>query len=193
LLKHPVAIAHGRLVLIGGDSHRLHEELIQAGGELREGRLARRLTVGETSQALAAATDAEPSAAVKTQLTALWPRIERSLQGALEARAQERTAALQRQLAERRDKEITDITAILHELRRTIDAELDEPEIIQLELFSTAEREQYHRNQAALAARLGQIPAELAQETAAIQRRFAAPQPRLFPVAVTFVVPARLS
>ena len=38
-LQHPVVIAHARLVVIGGDSHRLHEELIQAGGELREGRL----------------------------------------------------------------------------------------------------------------------------------------------------------
>ncbi len=193
LLQHPAAIAHGRLVIIGGDSHRLHEELIQAGGELREGRLARRLNVGETAQALAAATDAEPSAAVKAQLTALWPRIERSLQGALEARAQERTAALQRQLTERRDKELADISAILRELQRAIEAELDEPEITQLELFSTAEREQYNRNQAALSARLAQIPAELEQETAAIQRRFADPQPRLFPVAVTFLIPTRLA
>jgi uncharacterized membrane protein YhiD involved in acid resistance len=135
----------------------------------------------------------EPAAAVKAQITALWPRIERSLQQALEARAQERAAALQRQLAERRDKEIADITAILRELQAQIEAELDEPEIIQLELFSTAEREQYHRNQAALAARLAQLPAELEQETAAIRRRFADPQPRLFPVAVTFLVPARLS
>ena len=115
------------------------------------------------------------------------------MQGALEARAEERAAALQRQLAERRDKEIADISAILHELRRTIEAELDKPEIVQLTLFSTAEREQYHRNQAALDARLAQIPSELEQETAAIQRRFADPQPRLFPVAVTFVMPARLA
>jgi len=37
----PVAVAHGRLVVLGGDNKRLHEELIFAGGELREGRFTR--------------------------------------------------------------------------------------------------------------------------------------------------------
>jgi hypothetical protein len=32
-------IAHARLVVIGGDCHRLHEEIITAGGMVREGRL----------------------------------------------------------------------------------------------------------------------------------------------------------
>lgn len=192
-LQHPVVIAHGRLVIIGGDSHRLHEELIQAGGELREGRLARRLNVGETLQALNAALDVEPSAAIKAQLQSLWPNVEQSLRRALEARAQERATSLQRQLGERRDKEIADITAILSELQHSIETELDEPEVIQLELFSTAERDQYNRNQAALLARLAQIPLELEKETDAVDKRFADPQTRLFPVAVTFLIPKRLA
>ena len=59
-------------------------------------------------------------------------------------------------------------------------------------MFSSSEREQYNRNVAALQARLAQIPVEIEQETAAIRARYAAPQPRLFPVAVTFLVPERL-
>jgi len=39
-LTHPVVIAHGRIVVLGGDNHRLHEEVIAAGGALIEGRSA---------------------------------------------------------------------------------------------------------------------------------------------------------
>jgi hypothetical protein len=45
----------------------------------------------------------------------------------------------------------------------------------------------------ALAARVEQIDAEIAQERAAIGKRYADPQPRLFPVAVTYLVPQRLA
>ncbi len=62
----------------------------------------------------------------------------------------------------------------------------------QLELFNRPEREQYNRNIAALRHRLEQIPAEIEQETALIRARFADPEARLFPVAVTFLVPERL-
>jgi len=41
--------------------------------------------------------------------------------------------------------------------------------------------------------RLEQIPAEIEQETELIRARFAEPQARLFPVAVTFLVPERLN
>ena len=53
-LTHPVVIAHGRIVVLGGDNHRLHEEIITAGGALIEGRFSR-LNVGETKAALEAA------------------------------------------------------------------------------------------------------------------------------------------
>ena len=36
-LQHLAVVAHARLVVIGGDSHRLHEEIITAGGQIREG------------------------------------------------------------------------------------------------------------------------------------------------------------
>jgi hypothetical protein len=42
-------------------------------------------------------------------------------------------------------------------------------------------------------ARLKEIPAEIERETAAIQARYANPQARLFPVAVTFLVPEKLA
>jgi SNF2 family DNA or RNA helicase len=191
-LEAPAMIAHARLVVIGGDSHRLHEEIITAGGFIREGRVAR-INVTQVQEALAAALPGEPAEGVKQRLVELWPKHSASLIQALEARMGERARTLERELAERAKKEEGDIRAILAELRRTIEAELDEPEYVQLELFSDPEREQFERNRDALRARVKQIPGEIEKETAAIRERFADPQPRLFPVAVTYLVPEKLA
>ncbi|HEY4035899.1 MAG TPA: hypothetical protein VGL94_18230, partial [Ktedonobacteraceae bacterium] len=66
---------------------------------------------------------------------------------------------------------------------------------VQLQLggFSQDERQQYERNLSALEERAHQIDEEITQEVKRIQERFADPQPRLFPVAVTYLVPERLA
>ncbi|GAB4205910.1 MAG: DISARM system SNF2-like helicase DrmD [Roseiflexaceae bacterium] len=192
-LETPAVVVYARLLVLGADHQRLHEELIVAGGLLREGRFVR-LNTGETQRVLAAGTDRPVPPAMQQRLGALWPGIEAGLLAALEARMRERGERLGKLLADRAAKEVADITAILGELRRAIEAELDEPAVTQLLLptFSDSEREQFERNVASLRTRLAQIPAEIAAETAAIQARYADPRPRLFPVAVTFLVPERL-
>jgi hypothetical protein len=60
-------------------------------------------------------------------------------------------------------------------------------------LFTVNERNQLTRNTQALEARLKEIPAEIEAEQEAIRARYADPEPRLFPVAVTFLVPARMA
>lgn len=105
----------------------------------------------------------------------------------------DRIDGLQRKLGERAAKEAGDIRAILTELQQAIARELDEPEFVQLSLFEDYEQEQFRRNQESMRARLKEIPAEIERETAAIQARYANPQARLFPVAVTFLVPEKLS
>jgi hypothetical protein len=193
-LQHPAVIAYARLVVIGGDRHRLHEEIITAGGLLREGRFVRFGTLREMHDALGAAGDEEPSAAVQKKLVALWPKTSESLRQALEGRMKDRTDGLQKSLAERAEKEANDITTILTELQKTIQDELDQTsEEVQLQLFSTPEKEQFDRNADALRARLRAIPGEIEKETEAIRARFADPQPRMFPVAVTYLVPARMA
>ncbi|MBI2953111.1 MAG: DEAD/DEAH box helicase [Chloroflexi bacterium] len=192
LLSEPVAVAHARLVITGGDSHALHEEIISVGGEIHQGRF-RRLDIGAVQDALVSALDAEPSSDVKRRVASVWPSIAPSLRQALDSRMRDRVSSLRNLLAARADKEVADITAILTELEKAIRSELVEPEYVQLEMFSPSEREQYSRNIAALEARLAQIPGEIEQEAANIRARFADPQPRLFPVAVTFLVPQRLS
>jgi hypothetical protein len=85
------------------------------------------------------------------------------------------------------------MTVVLLELEAAIRTEVDSPPDQQLSLFTDAERDQEQRNRDFLAARLAEIPAELARETEAIRRRYSDPQPRLFPVAVTFLVPEGLA
>jgi hypothetical protein len=192
ILQSPAMIAHARLVLIGGDSHLLHEEIITAGGLLREGRFSR-LNVGQVNDALGAGLPVEPAESLKKRLIELWPKQEDSLIKALEARMAERTEGLKKALSERAEKEIDDITKILEELKRTIEAELKAPTEVQLDLFSVIERDQLERNVDSLRARLLRIPDEIKEETAVIRARFADIEPRLFPVAVTYLVPEKLA
>ena len=188
----PMVIAHGRIVVLGGDNQRLHEEIITAGGVLRHGRFAR-LNVGEIRDALEAALPEPPPQGMQRRLAELWPDHCDPLLASLEARMRDRAAGLQRTLEERAAKEAADVRAILTELHRSILAELRQPEIRQLELFKSSEREQLERNRDSLRARADRIPAEIEQEIGAIQARYAGLTPRLFPVAVTYLVPERLA
>jgi superfamily II DNA or RNA helicase len=192
VLDAPAVVAHARLVVTGGDSQRLHEEIITAGGVIRAGRF-RRLNVGEVEKALQSATDAPVGAQMQQRLATIWPEMRSALVRALEVRVEERTVGMQRLLRERAAREMGDVAAVLQELAQAIENELDDPEVRQLALFTDNERSQLTRNTEALRARLAQIPNEIEAEQAAIRERFADPQPRLFPVAVTFLVPERLT
>ena len=194
ILDTPVVVAHARLLILGGDNTRLHEELIAAGGYLREGRFAR-MNEGQLRDVLSAALDAPVSQALQQRLAELWDRHRDPLLQSIEARLEDRASSLHRKLADRAAKEQRDITTILRELQSSIRQELVRPNVVQLELFSFTgeERQQYDRDMTALAARAEQIDHEIQQETELIQKRFADPQPRLFPVAATYLIPERLA
>jgi hypothetical protein len=191
ILNAPAVVAHARLVVIGGDSHRLHEEVITAGGMLKEGRFSR-LNVSELEKLLAAATNDEAFEPMEQHLLELWDRFAPALAQSLEARMRDRTTGLQKKLGVRAEKEAQDIRAIMVELKKAIDAELNDPEYQQLSLFDDLEKDQFERNKDFLRERSKAIPAEIERETAAIKARYADPQPRMFPVAVTFLVPEKM-
>ena len=190
----PAVVAHARLVVIGGDSHRLHEEIIAAGGVIKEGKWGSRLNVGQIETALAAATQKEPSSIVATKLLEIYASLTSSLATSLEARLKDRVSGLEKRLAERDEKEAKDIEAILTELKMTVESELDTPYYRQLTLpgMTTPEEEQFSRNKDSMRARVQEIPEEIKRESEAIRARFANPQARMFPVAVTFLVPEKL-
>jgi superfamily II DNA or RNA helicase len=191
-LDGPAVVAHARLVVVGDDHHRLHEELISAGGLIRQGRFAR-LAVGQIDSALRASSPNLPSSVMLEELKGIWPRIEGSLVAALEARLKDRMQFILNALARREEKDAQDMTHILQELRRSIEAELVEPAVEQLALWSSEEKEQLRRNIDSLRARAAAIPDEIEREAVAIHSRYANPDARLFPVAVTFLVPKAMA
>jgi superfamily II DNA or RNA helicase len=187
-------IAHARLVLTGADGHRLHEEVLAAGGRIASTGFSR-YNVTQVKEALQAPGERLPEAHIVEQLAQAWPRIESALFRSVEVRADERAASLQRTLDERAAADAETIRAVLSELAATITRQLDElDEVQQLTLFDeTNERNQFRRDIDALRRRVEEIPAEIAAEQAAIAQRYAAPRALLFPAAVTFLVPRRLA
>ena len=191
----PMLIAHARLLILGGDNQRLHEEVIAAGGYLpATGRFVR-MNEGQLKEALAAITSNDVNEEWHEDLRAAWPTHREALIQALERRMGERAASLRRELEIRSDKEQKDIRMILTELQQQILQEIKQPEVIQLQLasFSMDEAEQLKRDLRGLEERAHQIDEEIRQEVERTQQRFANPQARLFPIAISYLIPERLT
>ncbi|MEN6621691.1 MAG: DISARM system SNF2-like helicase DrmD [Smithella sp.] len=191
-LSDPAIIAFARLVVIGGDQNRLHEEIISAGGYLKEGKLSR-MNVGQIENVLPSISEQEPSVSMQQRLLTLYSQLVPSIFSALEARSKERMNGILSLLSERSELESKNIESVLNELANSIRKEMDEPEVLQLELFTSEEKEQLNRNRDALRRRLTAIPAEIEQEKTVIQTRYSDPQFRLFPVAAMFLLPEKNS
>lgn len=185
-------VCHARLVITGADGHRLHEELVVAGGRLRGGRFARIDTLRDLD-ALLAAAGAEPEGDELGEALRWWDAVvEPGLTRTLERRSEAVQDSKRRELAERADAEAEAVRTVLADLKRQITADLDAlaaERTEQLTLFSEPEREQSQRDLDALRRRLEEIPAEIEQEVEAVYRRFADPEVHLFPAAVTLLVP----
>ena len=186
----PAVVVVSRLVVTGGNHHRLHEELTVSGGYLRDQAFRREEGVTHVQQWL---DEAKPITAAPSLFDALRTRFDRQQEGilkAVDARSKERLRFLTNTLQARKQQEIDDIGTVLDELEQAIQSELkkeQQPE--QLSLFTEDERTQLRRDIAALEARLARIPDERRMETHAIEARYAKLDDRTFPVAVIFVVP----
>ena len=210
-IDKPLLVAHARLVILGGDNSRLHEEVLSVGGTLERGRLVP-LPAAELEHALEAPARELPRAvpkAVQADLLKLWSEHEKGLETALEKRAAEREKQVKAYLDERRDKEIADHAAILTELQKALRAQLTpagSAKRKQLGLFEDGPPAQAdhrgtiaqplrgddERHRDAMLARIQSIPAELSRETTAIHARYASPEARVFPVAVTYFLPSNM-
>jgi superfamily II DNA or RNA helicase len=186
----PAAVIVSRLVVTGGNHHRLHEELTVSGGYLRGQSFRREEGVTRVQQWL---DEAKPITAAPSLFDTLRTRFDRQQEAilkAVDARSKERLKFLTDTLQTRKQKEIDDIGTVLDELEKAIQSELkkgQQPE--QLSLFTEDERTQLRRDIAALEARLARIPNERQMETQAIEARYAKLDDRTFPVAVIFVIP----
>lgn len=189
-------VAHARLVVTGGDAHRLHEEVIQAGGVVRDGRFRRIETLKELDELLGAATNDIVGEAVHRQIERLWSEMENGLNRAIQARAQERAASLSTALVRQREAEVDTVARVLTDLQTAIQERLAEVdrEDAQLTLgLDQVEQEQWRRDVESLRRRLARIPEEIERETEAMRRRYSDPVPRPFPAAITVLVPRAMA
>lgn len=192
-LDSPGVVAHARLVVVGADRHRLHEEVIRAGGGIRAGRFSR-MNVGQIDSLLASTRGSLPSGEILDDLTQVWPKVESSLLQALEARVSDRMQHLTNTLERRQEEDIANIREVLLELKKSVEAEIArELAPQQLEMWADVEREQLRRNMNALRARISTIPAEIKEESDSIRRRYSSLDTRMFPVALTFLVPESMT
>ncbi|MYM00028.1 DEAD/DEAH box helicase family protein [Novosphingobium sp. FGD1] len=193
-LEGPAVIVVSRLVITGGSHHRLHEELTEAGGYLRDTGFRREDRVTEVRRWL---QDSSPAVLPDTTFAALRTRFDKqrdSVLGSVDARSKDRLRFLSNSIDTRKERESDDIRQVLDDLDKALRTELvadREPQ--QLSLFSEDERTQLRRDHAALEARLARIPLEREQEVRAIENRYSNVRDHTFPVAVILLVPESLT
>ena len=186
----PAAIVISRLVITGGNHHRLHEELTVAGGYLGDTNFRREEGVTKVQQWLDNAKPVMANDALFDAIRVRFDRAQSAILQSVDARSKDRLKSLTNTLQARKQQEVADIGAVLDELEKSIQNELKKDEQpAQLSLFTEDERTQLRRDTAALEARLARIPAERLQEAQAIETRYAKLNDRTFPVAVIFLVP----
>lgn len=190
-LESPAVAAFARLVILGGDSQRLHEELIVAGGTLREGRFEV-MKDEDLQRVLINATTRSVPQVWQERLVTAWPTQAERLHRSLEALQRCKVKRLEGHLEERMNYEVGLISSVLTELQRSIEQTLSETEYVQPTLFDLEERQQFTYDRQKLKERAEAITREIENERHNIQARYADRQVRLFPVAVMFLLPEQL-
>jgi superfamily II DNA or RNA helicase len=198
-LAEPVVIIDSRLVVMGADGYRLHEQIFEAGGRLGGRAGFARLNVGEVKAAVAARGDALIPRHHQDELAAAWPRLRDAVFASVQARANDLRNGVMRLLDESVNVEITSLRTVMTQLADAIRRELDESahgRAEQLSMFDATnarERSQVARDIDALRRRLEEIPGEIERDAERLQRRYKDPHQAVFPAAVTLLVPRRYS
>ena len=189
-IEGPAAVVMSRLVVTGGNHHRLHEEITEAGGYLRNTGFRREDRVTEIRRWLEVSRPASLSASTFNALRTRFDKQRDSILASIEARSKDRLRFLRNTIKTRKRKEADDIRQVLDDLERALKAEIaadNQPK--QLSLFSEDERTQLKRDRAAVEARLARIPKERELELQAIEERHSNAMDHTFPVAVMLMVP----
>ena len=193
-LDGPAVAVVSRLVITGGNHHRLHEELTEAGGYLRDGTFRREERVTEVRAWLEESVPGAISASLFDALKTRFQKHTDAILNAVEARSKDRLRFLGNTLEAQKSRELEDVSQILDDLCANLEAELKkEEEPQQLLLFSEDERTQVRRDFAALEARLLRIPEERELEQKAIEARHSGLVEHTFPVAVILLIPESLA
>jgi FtsZ-binding cell division protein ZapB len=192
-----------RLVLVGADGRRLHEEIIASGRIAPPTGRSRRVELEERRHdELLASIEAalEPGAcrlapqAARLDLAGRWADLEPLLANDIQVRARERKSALQRTLDARQADERRSVETVFTQLKATLDTALDEPTMLQLTFdeLEAEEKQAYERDGHAWRARRDGLAEEKVRELDAIEARYGAVSELVFPFAVALCTPEDL-
>ncbi|MFY9241273.1 MAG: hypothetical protein WAO78_20845 [Roseovarius sp.] len=123
-LDGPAVVVLSRLIVTGGNHHRLHEELTEAGGYLREAGFRREDRVTEIRRWL---DTSQPAAVSSATLEALRTRFDKqrdSILATVEARSKDRLRFLGNTIESRKKKEAEDIRQVLDDLEKALKSEI---------------------------------------------------------------------
>jgi superfamily II DNA or RNA helicase len=200
-LESTLVGAYSRFVLVGKDGIRLHEEILYAGGWMRDDGTFRRVdslsaVSGMLDRALTSGTAAAP--VIQERLASQWGRAQGGLIAAIEHRTSERLASLTNKLAGREEAERKTITATAARFAGGLRKKLAESETDEDALFSVVEgrgdeREiaQWRRDRENWEKRLASLASERDRELARVTSRYREITSHSFPVAVIFAVARR--
>jgi SNF2 family DNA or RNA helicase len=191
-LDGPAVVVVSRLVITGGNHHRLHEELTEAGGYLRDTGFKREDGIMKLRDWIDSSAPGTIPASLFDALRTRFQKHTEAVSSAVGARSKDRLKVLGNTLESRKQRETEDMTQILDDLEKNLEAELNKEEPKQLSLFSEDERTQLRRDRVALEARLRRIPEERERERLAIEERHSGLVDHTFPVSVILLVPESL-
>jgi hypothetical protein len=199
-LNGQLVAVFARLVLVGADGRRLHEEIILSGRIVPPSGRSRRVELEESRhEALHSSVEdaLEPDAcrlapqAAQEDFARRWGELELLLANDVQLRAKERKARLQRELDQNEAKETRDVEAVFAQLKANLDTALEGPAAVQLTLdqMDELEKHQFERDREAWRARRDGIEDEKQRELDAIKRRYENVRELVFPFAIALCVP----
>ncbi|GAK12344.1 DISARM system SNF2-like helicase DrmD [Geomicrobium sp. JCM 19039] len=162
ILEDCAIVIQSRLIVTGGDHHRIHEELTFAGGLLKDKGFLRIPQVTRVESLMESSSQVEPNNNLFLKLKKRFYMSEEAILATVEARSQDRLKYLENTIDRRRDSEIKDISTLLDDLKNIIERELKDQQTEQLQLFEWPEdqQNQLRRDLNSLRDRLKRIPSE---------------------------------
>ncbi|MCA1672633.1 MAG: helicase, partial [Actinobacteria bacterium] len=189
-----------RLVVVGADGARLHEEVMLTARVLPESGRSRRLELeqpryADLRQAVEAALEPDACrpapASARGRLVVEWERLAPHLAQDVQVRAAERVGVLERALHRRAEDEQRRIRGVFEQLEITLRTALanDAPLQLSFEDLERPERAQLDRDRQAWQNRLDGLSEERDRELAMVTARYASVRELVFPFAVALCLP----
>jgi superfamily II DNA or RNA helicase len=200
----PLIAVFARLVVVGADGARLHEEVMLTGrvlpadpaGRGRSRRLEleapRNTAVREAVEAALEPGACRPApAGVRARLAEQWDSLQDSLAEDVRVRAAQRVESLTRTLTRRADEDGRRVNGVFDQMETMLRGALAGDGVKQLSFDDLLEdeRRQWDRDRSAWESRLEELPGERERELAAVAARYSGVRELVFPFAVCLVVP----